>query len=81
MNITVRFFALHRDIVGAPELQVQLPPGTTLGQLWARLGEQYPALAPSTRSIMYAVNQSFADPTIELHEGDEAAFIPPVSGG
>lgn len=81
MKITVRFFALHRDIVGAPELQVEVPDGTTLGQLWAKLGEQYPALVPATRSIMFARNESYADPDTELLDGDEAAFIPPVSGG
>lgn len=81
MQITVRFFALHRDVVGAPQLEVELPDGTTIGQLWANLGEQYPALVPATRSIMYAVNQTYADPQTVLHDGDEAAFIPPVSGG
>lgn len=81
MKVTARFFALHRDIVGASERVVDVPEGTTIGQLWRHLGEQYPALIPATRSIMYAVNQSYADPSSELHEGDEAAFIPPVSGG
>lgn len=81
MQITVRFFALHRDIVGGPELRIELPDGTTIDQLWARLADQYPALAPSTGSVMYAVNQAYADPGDVLHDGDEAAFIPPVSGG
>ena len=81
MHVTVRFFALHRDIVGASELQLELPVGTTLGQLWERLGQQYPALVPATRSVMFALNQTYAEPAAELHDGDEAAFIPPVSGG
>ncbi len=81
MKITARFFAVHRDIVGAPELVVEVPAGTTLGQLWAKLGEQYPALVPATRSIMFARNEAYADPATELADGDEAAFIPPVSGG
>ncbi len=81
MKVKVRFFALHRDIVGSPELELELPDGTTLGQLWARLGEQYPALVPATRSIMYARNESYASPDTVLQDGDEAAFIPPVSGG
>lgn len=81
MQVTVRFFALHRDIVGASELQLEVPPGSTLGDLWQRLGEEYPALVPATRSVMFALNQSYADPSSELHDGDEAAFIPPVSGG
>jgi molybdopterin converting factor subunit 1 len=81
MHITVRFFAIHRDIVGQPEITVNVPEGTTMGQLWQRLSDEYPALQPATRSIMYAHNQSYADPSDVLHDGDEAAFIPPVSGG
>jgi molybdopterin synthase catalytic subunit len=81
MKITVRLFAIHRDIVGTPELVVDVPEGTTMGQLWERLGTQYPSLTPSTRSILYARNQEYADSLVVLHDGDEAAFIPPVSGG
>ena len=81
MRITARFFALHRDIVGAPKLELDIAEGMTAGDLWARLGEQYPQLVPATRSLMFAVNQVYADPGAELHDGDEVAFIPPVSGG
>jgi molybdopterin synthase catalytic subunit len=81
MHITVRFFALHRDVVGASIISRDVPQGTTLGELWSQLCEEYPALAPATRSVMFARNQEYADPDTELHDGDEAAFIPPVSGG
>ena len=80
MHITARFFAVHRDIVGASKLDVEVDPGTTAGDLWTQLGERYPRLQPATRSLMFAVNQEYVDPATELHEGDEVAFIPPVSG-
>lgn len=81
MRITIRFFALHRDVVGAPQIELDVDEGSTAGDVWARLGEQYPHLRPSTRSLMFAVNQAFATPDTVLHNGDEVAFIPPVSGG
>lgn len=81
MEITVRLFALHRDIVGASELRLDIAPGVTAGGLWEQLITSYPRLAGSTRSLMYAVNQDYAEPGTELHAGDEVAFIPPVSGG
>lgn len=81
MHITIRFFAIHRDIVGAPELGMELPEGTTLGGLWEALSERYPELRPATRSVLLAVNGEYAEPSVELKDGDEAAFIPPVSGG
>ncbi len=81
MRIIARFFALHRDVVGASQIELDVEEGATAGEVWSQLGETYPRLVPATRSLMFAVNQSFADPMTVLHEGDEVAFIPPVSGG
>ncbi len=81
MHITARFFALHRDVVGAPALELDVPEGSTAGDVWSQLVEAHPQLAGATRSLMFAVNQAYAEPATELHEGDEVAFIPPVSGG
>lgn len=81
MKVTARFFALHRDIVGASVCELEIPAGTTLGELWSQLGERYPELVPATRSLMFAINQAYADPSTVLNPGDEVAFIPPVSGG
>lgn len=81
MEISVRLFALHRDVVGASELRLDVAPGTTAGGLWEQITRDYPRLAGATRSLMYAVNQEYAEPSTELRAGDEVAFIPPVSGG
>lgn len=81
MNVQVRFFAGHRDIVGRSELLVELEPGTSLGMLWAMLCERYPRLAGYTGRILFARNQEFAESTTLLADGDEVSFIPPVSGG
>lgn len=81
MQVTVRFFALHRDVVGASEMTLDIAPGTTAGGLWRQLGDRYPRLQGASRALMYAVNQEYADPGVELHDGDEVAYIPPVSGG
>lgn len=81
MRITARFFAWHRDVVGVPHLELDVEEGTTTGDVWTRLADQYPRLAGATRSLMFAVNQAYADPTTALRDGDEVAFIPPVSGG
>jgi molybdopterin converting factor subunit 1 len=81
MHITTRFFALHRDIVGTASMEMEVSDGATIADVWARLGKQYPELVPATRSLMYALNQEYADPEAALHDGDEVAFIPPVSGG
>lgn len=81
MRITVRYFAGHRDIAGKAEEQITLAPGATVGTLWEQLVAQYPRLAGFTGRLLYAVNQEYSTPATELHDGDEVAFIPPVSGG
>ncbi|MFV9505905.1 MAG: molybdopterin converting factor subunit 1 [Oscillochloridaceae bacterium umkhey_bin13] len=81
ITVRVRFFAGQRDLVGQPELTVPLEDTPTVGALWALLVEQYPRLAGYSGRMLYAVNQEFATLTTPLHEGDEVAFIPPVSGG
>jgi molybdopterin converting factor subunit 1 len=81
ISITVRFFAGHRDIVGAGELQLQVAPDSTVGAVWEQLIAAYPRLAGYSGRLLYAVNQEFSTPAAVLHDGDEVAFIPPVSGG
>jgi MoaE-MoaD fusion protein len=81
MRVTVRFFAGQRDIVGASEQLVELENGATLGMLWEQLIERYPRLGGFRRRVLYAVNQEYSDLDSELRDGDEVAFIPPVSGG
>lgn len=81
ITVTVRFFAGHRDIVGKATAQYTLAEGATAGQLWEQLVAEYPRLAGYTGRLLFAVNQQFGQPTTVLADGDEVAFIPPVSGG
>ncbi len=81
MRVTVRLFARLREIVGAPEVSRDVPDGATLGVVWDRLAAEYPALAPYRASISGAVNADYARMQAPVHDGDEVAFLPPVSGG
>ncbi len=81
MQIKVKFFALYREIVGLRETQADLPPGSTALDLWNRFAQDHPRLAPNLPHTRFAVNGEYRDPATPLNEGDEVAFIPPVSGG
>ncbi len=81
ITVTVRFFAGHRDIIGRATAQYTVAEGTTVGQLWEQLVADYPRLAGYTGRLLFAVNQQFGQPATVLADGDEVAFIPPVSGG
>jgi molybdopterin converting factor subunit 1 len=81
MRVTIRLFARLRDIAGASELARDLTPGATIGDLWRQLAGEFPELAQYERSISSAVNADYAKMNQVVGEGDEVAFLPPVSGG
>lgn len=81
LRITVRLFALLRDRAGVAELALVLPSGATVRLAAERLKAQHPSLADLLPRVAYAVNRAYVAITTELHDGDELAIIPPVSGG
>ena len=81
MRVTVRLFARLRDIAGTAELARDVAPGSTIGSVWRQLAIEFPALAPYEQSISSAVNAEYARMNTPIRDGDEVAFLPPVSGG
>ena len=81
MLVRVLFFGVLKDLVGKAEESLDLPPGTTLGSLFARYSQRYETLDAKRPSILFARNQEFATPDTVLSDNDEVAFLPPVSGG
>jgi molybdopterin synthase catalytic subunit len=81
MKVTVLFFATLKERAGASRLPLALDGAATVGDLKAALAERLPALAPALPTALVSVNQEFALPEDPLHEGDEVALFPPVSGG
>jgi molybdopterin converting factor subunit 1 len=81
VRITVRLFARLRDIAGANELARDIAPGATIASVWRDLAQEFPDLAAYERSISSAVNADYARMDHAVRDGDEVAFLPPVSGG
>jgi molybdopterin converting factor subunit 1 len=81
VRVTVRLFARLRDITGASELARDLAPGATIGDVWRQLVGEFPELADYERSISSAINADYARMDQAIGDGDEIAFLPPVSGG
>jgi len=75
----VKAFGITKDILGGKEMVIEAP-GVTVADLRSALNEKYPKLT-GLRSLFIAVNNSYADETAVIREGDEIALIPPVSGG
>jgi molybdopterin converting factor subunit 1 len=81
MKIRLRFFASLRERLRKSEAEHELENGSTVADLWNALCEEHPELREVTASISFAVNQEYVDRDTILHDGDEVALIPPVSGG
>ena len=81
MRVTVRLFARLRDIVGTSELERDVPDGLTAGGLWDLLATEQPELERYRDAVSTAVNEEYDKMDRGLRDGDEVAFLPPVSGG
>jgi molybdopterin converting factor subunit 1 len=81
MRVTVRLFARLRDIAGAGELSREAPAGADVHAVWTALVSEYPELAAYEKSISCAINADYSRFTAAVADGDEIAFLPPVSGG
>ncbi len=81
LRIELRYFARVREILGRRTEVRHFPPGTTVGQVWESLVAECPTLGPGVPVFRPSVNQEYATIEAVLGDGDEVAFIPPVSGG
>jgi molybdopterin converting factor subunit 1 len=79
--IKVLFFGMLRDIAEMREEACELPAMATLGGVFDAYATRFPRLRELRRSIVLARNQQFCDPAAPVADGDEIAFLPPVSGG
>jgi len=81
MQVRLLYFAVLRDIIGSNAAEVTLPIGARPRDVWSTLRAEHSELAQYDEPPLTAINENYASPDAELHDGDELAFIPPVAGG
>jgi molybdopterin converting factor subunit 1 len=81
MRVRVLFFGVLKDLTGRAEDQLQVPEGSRLSGIFDHYAALFPKLREMAASIVVARNHEFASPSTAVAEGDEVAFLPPVSGG
>jgi molybdopterin converting factor subunit 1 len=81
MRVTVRFFARLKELAGAETMTVEVAEPATVAMVWRAATVAAPALNPFERALSCAVNASFSRMSQPVSEGDDVAFLPPVSGG
>jgi len=73
VTVVVRLFAGLRERAGWSQRELDV---ASVAEVWPAL-----ELGDEPEGLLYAVNREYADRGQELHDGDEVALIPPVSGG
>lgn len=81
VTVTVRYFAGLREAVGTAMETLKFEGAPTAAEAVDRVFAEHPEGARWRRSLMFAVNRTYARPEALLADGDELALIPPVSGG
>ena len=81
MRTRVLFFGVLKELAGISAEETEFPAGSDLHAVFDRYAARYPAVRAMSGSIVVARNQEFADLSTKLQDGDEVAFLPPVSGG
>ena len=81
-HIKVLFFATLRDKAGMRSMELDLEPGTTIGQLKTILIEKLPNWdSLLMEHCLASVNHEYCFDESEIPAAAEIAFFPPVSGG
>ena len=81
MRVRVLFFGMLKDWAGKSDDSLDLPEGSTLGDVVQHYETRIPRMKDFAASIAMSVNQEYAGPESRLKAGDEVGLLPPVSGG
>ena len=84
MHLTVLYLARLREVLGRGNELVELPAASTVATLVGLLrdrGGSWAVELAAGRAVRVAVNQEMSGLTAALHDGDEVALFPPVTGG
>jgi molybdopterin converting factor subunit 1 len=79
--VRARLFARLREQAGTEIEVLEVPDGSTVADVYEALRRRHPALESDRKAVRAALNQEFKDWSANVADGDEVAFIPPVSGG
>jgi len=81
MQVRLLFFATLKDIVGARQMQLDIPVGATIADVLTQLESSFPRIKDYRPVVLTAINEEYVDQSTRVEDGDEVAIFPPVSGG
>jgi len=80
-NVTVRFFARYAELAGCESATVAVPSAATVHDVLERVREIVPAALALPARPLTALNLRQVKLDARVHDGDEVALLPPLSGG
>jgi molybdopterin converting factor small subunit len=81
ITLELKWFSVLAEQRGTRKESFQIEPGVTCSELIDRLSADFLMLKQYRDYVRLAVNREYAEPGLKLQDGDEVAFITPVSGG
>jgi molybdopterin synthase catalytic subunit len=81
MRVKVLFFGILKDLTGRSEDGIQVADDAQVGTVFDYYADRFPKVRAMAPSIVMARNHEFSPLNAVLSDGDEVAFLPPVSGG
>jgi molybdopterin converting factor subunit 1 len=81
VEITVKLFALARQLANCDTLVVSVAEPATVRDVRRAIGETCPPLASLVGQMLIAVDSEYARDDTPVSASSEVACIPPVSGG
>lgn len=81
MKTTVTFYSYFKDLTNTDSVTIELPEGSSIGDLLSEVYRQFPKMKSMERSTLIAVGLEYQDASYTLLTGDEVSLFPPVQGG
>lgn len=81
MRVRVLVFGVLKEVFPEASAALELPEGARVRDMFDRYRESFHGRDALWASLAVAVNREYVPVDHTLHEGDEIALLPPVSGG
>lgn len=78
MQISIKYFASLRELIGETSGTLDIEENTTVHDLWMQVIKRKNV---EFENVMMTVNMEYVQSERQLKAGDEVAFFPPVTGG